>query len=279
MRGALSLALEWTAMSSGADLFVVCKQCGAEVSPYITECPYCGSRLRRRAPKLPPVHAPSRPARRGRLTALLRGPRRARASVPSSARARASSRWEDVRPHATIVLVAVSCAAWIAARAEPQIYFKLAIVGPLHGDWWKLLGSEFAYSRGVPAFMVIVAIALFGWLLERRHGPAVATALFFGGAVTGALVAGAVYTAPVISTGNGAALALLGAWAGPDLRCARAGSYYEGDLLGAGAIGVLLLAIPFAFEGSEMSWLAGVVGGAFGLLMGLGLRVRSESER
>src|SRR3977135_2568609 len=39
-------------MSSGADLFVVCKQCGSEVSPYITECPYCGSRLRKRAPKL-----------------------------------------------------------------------------------------------------------------------------------------------------------------------------------------------------------------------------------
>ena len=28
-----------TEMSSGADLFVVCKQCGSEVSPYITECP------------------------------------------------------------------------------------------------------------------------------------------------------------------------------------------------------------------------------------------------
>ena len=44
-------------MSSRADLFVVCKQCGSEVSPYITECPYCGHRLRRRAPKLPREHA------------------------------------------------------------------------------------------------------------------------------------------------------------------------------------------------------------------------------
>ena len=34
------------------DLNVVCKHCGAEVSPYITECPYCGQRLRKRAPKL-----------------------------------------------------------------------------------------------------------------------------------------------------------------------------------------------------------------------------------
>jgi len=34
------------------DLFVVCKKCGSEVSPYITECPYCGNRLRKRAPKI-----------------------------------------------------------------------------------------------------------------------------------------------------------------------------------------------------------------------------------
>ena len=41
------------AMSTGGpDLFVICKNCQSEVSPYITECPYCGSRLRKRAPKL-----------------------------------------------------------------------------------------------------------------------------------------------------------------------------------------------------------------------------------
>ncbi|MBA3809220.1 MAG: zinc-ribbon domain-containing protein, partial [Solirubrobacterales bacterium] len=51
-------------MTSGADLFVVCKQCGSEVSPYITECPYCGSRLRRRAPKLPRAGAASRAPRK-----------------------------------------------------------------------------------------------------------------------------------------------------------------------------------------------------------------------
>src|SRR3979490_2687845 len=40
-------------MSTGnPELFVVCKSCGSEVSPYITECPYCGNRLRKRAPKI-----------------------------------------------------------------------------------------------------------------------------------------------------------------------------------------------------------------------------------
>src|SRR5215216_4923101 len=39
-------------MSSGPDLYLVCKSCGAEVSPYITECPSCGTRIQKRAPKL-----------------------------------------------------------------------------------------------------------------------------------------------------------------------------------------------------------------------------------
>ena len=34
------------------ELSVVCRSCGEEVSPYVTECPYCGTRLRKRAPKL-----------------------------------------------------------------------------------------------------------------------------------------------------------------------------------------------------------------------------------
>jgi membrane associated rhomboid family serine protease len=279
-------------MTSGADLFVVCKQCGSEVSPYITECPYCGSRLRRRAPKLPRVHAPSHPARHKRLGSLLRGRRRGRAGVLAGAPASASDRWAYSRPYMTIVLVVLSCAVWIAIRAEAQIYLKLAIAGPLHGDWWRLVTSEFADVRGLPAFLVIATIAIFGWLLERRHGPLVTAALFLGGGVSGGLVALAVYRAPGelivgqslviikegLSTANAAALALLAAWAGPDLRALRSGSYYEGDLLGAAAIGALLLALPFAFSQSELSWLAGVVGAAFGLLVGLGVQLRGEAR-
>src|ERR1700729_4404830 len=51
--------------TGGPDLFVICKNCQSEVSPYITECPYCGSRLRKRAPKLD---------REGRVTERRRRP-------------------------------------------------------------------------------------------------------------------------------------------------------------------------------------------------------------
>jgi len=264
-------------MSSGADLFVVCKQCGSEVSPYITECPYCGSRLRRRAPKLPRVQGSSAPApRRSRLGSLLGRGSAARGGSGTATRVRrlrpaSSSRWAASSPRATMALVAASCIGWIVWHAEPTYYLEISIFGPLNGHWWKLFTYGFAYTKGLYAFIAIVAIAIFGWLQERRHGPVVVVALFFGAGAVAALVAVAVYPVPWVSGGNAAALALMAAWAAPDLRSARAASFYEGDLLGVAALAALLLVTPFVISPPEASWLAGVVGGAIGLLVGLGL--------
>jgi membrane associated rhomboid family serine protease len=260
-------------MTSGADLFVVCKQCGSEVSPYITECPYCGNRLRRRAPKLPRARAPSkRPRARTRLRRLL---------VPSALSRRGLRRGGigrsfGTRPYATIALVSAGCAGWIAWHARPIVYAEMAIIGPLHGDWWKLFTSQFTYLNGMSAFVTLVAIGIFGWLLERRHGAAVVLALFLGAGAAGALVATAVYPEPILSGGNAGALALIAAWAAADLRSARRGSPYEGDLLGTAAIAALVLVMPWA-QG-EGSWLAGVTGGAVGLALGVGLHRLQETE-
>ena len=268
-----------TEMSSGADLFVVCKQCGSEVSPYITECPYCGSRLRRRAPKLPRAGAPKRPRRTAKLTALLRRPAAAARRRPApEATVVHSDRWALTRPYVTITLVVLSCAAYILFRAEPSIYGKMAIAGPIEGDWWKLLSCAFAYGpRAIPAFVIITTVAIFGWLLERRHGPFIVLVVFFGATVTGALAALAVYEFAVVTTANAGALALLGAWAVPDLAAARSRSYWEGDLLGATVIALLLLVLPFAYTFSLISWLAGVVGLCFGLLVGVALQLREPA--
>jgi hypothetical protein len=266
-------------MTSGADLFVVCKQCGSEVSPYITECPYCGHRLRRRAPKLPRVQAPSRPARgRSRLGSVLGG-RRRRTSAESSASGYAPSyggRSVGTRPYATIGLVAAGCGVWVAARASPTLRGELAVLGPLHGEWWRLFGNLFVYVNGVYAFATLMTIAIFGWLLERRHGPLVVLALFFGAGALGALAAIAVYPFPVVSGGNAGGLALLAAWAARDLRAARVGDYYEGELLGPAVLAALLLAMPFVIY--ESSWLAGVTGALLGLLCGLGLSRLPEAD-
>ena len=110
-------------MSSGADLFVVCKQCGSEVSPYITECPYCGHRLRRRAPKLPREHVLNRTPR-----GVLRRPRwltlrsrrwhSLRATAYSHGRSRSGSRSPDSLGTA---MTNVSCTASAASAGSRSI--------------------------------------------------------------------------------------------------------------------------------------------------------------
>jgi membrane associated rhomboid family serine protease len=279
-------------MSPGPDLFVVCKQCGSEVSPYITECPYCGSRLRSRAPKLPRVKSRGGALRRlARSLSFTRTPSHARAHPSRSSRREGHPRGESP-PYATIALVALGCAGWVLVRggylgtvripglgsvAGPYVsFFKIAIGGSLHGDWWKLLTSPFAYLNGLYAFIALLATAIFGWLLERRRGPALVLAVFLAGSVTGALAALALYTEPVVSGANAGALALLAAWAVPDLRALRRGHYYDGDLLGAGAIAALLLLLPYARP--EASWTAGAIGALVGLLAGLGLESLDSSE-
>lgn len=291
-------------MSPGPDLFVVCKQCGSEVSPYITECPYCGSRLRSRAPKLPRVKSRGRTLRRlARSTRFGGSPARtrARARLGRSSRRGGDYLRGESPPYATIALVALGCAGWVLVRGSylgtaritglsvasferiisislgyPS-FFQIAIGGPLHGDWWKLLTSQFAYVNGLYAFVALLATAIFGWLLERRRGAAIVLVVFFGGGVTGALAASAVYAEPIVSGANGGALALIAAWSIPDLQAARRHYYYEGDLLGAGAIAAVLLALPYARP--EASWLAGVVGGLVGLVIGLGLRLIDPPEQ
>jgi membrane associated rhomboid family serine protease len=261
-------------MSSGADLFVVCKQCGAEVSPYITECPYCGGRLRRRAPKLPRVGAPQGKERERRP----RGAAKARGMRSLGESRFGGDRSELARPYATIALVAATAVVWVLARAEPETYVELPVAGPLGGDWWRLFTHEFLYfpKTGMYAFVATGAVALFGWLLERRHGPFAVLVVFFAAAVTGALVALAVYEVPIVGGANAAALGLIGAWAAPDLSALRTGAAYEGDLIGTAAFAALLLALPFALQIQEASWLAGAVGGVVGLVLGVGMHARGE---
>jgi hypothetical protein len=257
-------------MSSGADLFVVCKQCGSEVSPYITECPYCGGRLRRRAPKLPRERESAHTSQRARIPIPALG--RLRRGELAGVRA-------ERPPYATFALLLASCVAVVLTSGAYVALDKLVIVGPLQGDWWKLFTYQFGYILGfsagvslyVYAFCALLAVGVFGWLLERRHGAPVVLGTFFGAGASGALVELAVYPLPFALGANAGALGLLAAWAVPDLLDARAGRYYDGDLLGTAAFAAVLLVLPFVLALPEASWLAGVTGGAVGLVLGYGL--------
>jgi membrane associated rhomboid family serine protease len=246
-------------MSTGPDVFVICKSCGSEVSPYITECPYCGNRLRKRAPKLDREGRPTQKRRRRPPTPSL--PRLRSGEIPGI---RAES-----RPYATMLLVALGLVGCLVWRTSLIHLDQLAVVGKPGNHWWRLVSAPFVYDNTGFAFAALVAIALYGWLLERRHGPLPVIALFAIGGVGGMAATAAVYPVPVALGGNGAALALLVAWAIPDLLTLRRGEEIEGDLLGTLAIGVVVALMPLVAE--HASWVADGVGVLGGVALGLPL--------
>src|SRR5687768_5258144 len=146
-------------MASGPDLFVVCRSCGREVSPYITECPYCGNRLRKRAPKLErggkpkPPKAPRRKPNLGRL----------RPGEIPGIRA-------DRRPYGTILLVLAAILVTLCARAGLFRLDELALLGHVTDESWRTVTTLFVYGQTGYEIVALGAIFLFGWLLERRHG-------------------------------------------------------------------------------------------------------------
>lgn len=245
--------------AGGPDLFVICKSCGSEVSPYITECPYCGNRLRKRAPKLDrDGRVRERPKRRPPTPSL---PRLRRDEIPGIR--------PESRPYATIALVLAGFVGALLWRTTLGDQGQLAIVGKPGSEWWRLFTAPFTYDNTGYAFAALVAIGLFGWLLERRHGSWVVLALFLLGGVGGMAVTAAVYPEPIALGGNGAALALICAWMTADLLEMRAGREIEGDVLGAAAIALVVALMPLAVR--EASWVADGVGALAGFAVGFPL--------
>ena len=122
--------------------------------------------------------------------------------------------------------------------------------------------------------MALGAIAVYGWLLERRHGPLVVLVLFAVGAIGGAAITAADSTLPLALGGNGGALALLIAWAIPDLLSLRAGEEIEGDLLGTAVVGVVVALMPLVAPSA--SWISDATGVLAGTLIGLPLALAGE---
>jgi membrane associated rhomboid family serine protease len=244
-------------MASGPDLFVVCKKCGSEVSPYITECPYCGTRLRKRAPKLERGGVPKEPkaARRRRPTLG-----RLRPGEIPGIRA-------DRRPYATILLVLASIVASLVIRIEPQWILDVELIAGTTDEYYRTVTTLFFYGSTGYEVVALGAIFLFGWLLERRHGAWATLLVFFAGGVGGMFLSIAGEDVVVANGGNGAALALLAAWAMRDVLGRRRGIEDESDLLGALGIAAVLILLPLATE--EASALAGLGGGLVGVILGV----------
>jgi membrane associated rhomboid family serine protease len=252
-------------MASSPDLFVVCKNCGSEVSPYITECPYCGTRLRKRAPKIERDGTVSEPKPKKPKQKQKRPPRvrRERPSVRAAL---------DTRPYATLALVLLSLFGYLVLSVVDPV--DIAVAGPIAGEWWRVATTIFLYGSPWYELAAVLAIGIYAWLLEARHGPFVVLALFVLCGAGGAALTAVIDPTPLAIGGNGAAMGLLCAWAVPDLLARARGEEYDGDLIGTLVIALVVLLMPLAV--SEASAIAGFAGGAIGLLCGL---VLARSQR
>jgi len=249
-------------VAESVDLNVICKNCGSEVSPYITECPYCGQRLRKRAPKL------SRQDEGGVVELAPVTKKRFRRRRQRQARAERPLAWLSAqRPYVTIALVLAAAAIYLVNQAGTLGYHDLgAVTAPLDGDWWRLIAAQFNYDNVGYLFAVAVAVAIFGTSIERRYSGLATVVVFLGCGALGIYVATQMQTFPTVIGGNGSALGLIGAWLVRDLRDRRAGYDTESDLLGVAAIAAVLLAMPLLDRWADV-W-AGFTGAGLGCLIG-----------
>jgi membrane associated rhomboid family serine protease len=252
-------------MASGPDLFVICKNCGAEVSPYITECPYCGNRLRKRAPKLDKGGRPRPPRSARRPKASL--PRLRPGEIPGI-------KVRSGRPTATIALVLAAIVVTLGADAGIWSVANLIVVGDVGNEWWKLVTTSFVYGSTGYEIAALGTIFVFGWLLERRHGAWAPLLVYVLSSAAGFALVAFVEQGLAIG-GNAAALGLLAAWAMRDLLARRRGDDDDSDMLGVLVIAAVLVLLPLAVE--EASALAALGGGVVGMVLGLILaRVRER---
>jgi membrane associated rhomboid family serine protease len=245
---------------SETELSVICKNCGSEVSPYVTECPYCGARLRKRAPKLERRGDGFEPKpRRGSGKRLLR------IKLPSVAVG-------SDRPYATLAAILGSAVLLLVEQAAGASLIEVGgLTVPLDGEWWRYLTAPFAYVDVGYLFVVAVALAIFGIGVERRLGSAPTAFLLLACGALGMLAAAGIASARddfvVIAGGNGMALGALAAWFAIHRAEARVAIDRDYDPIGVAVAAAVLLALPI-FE-STADVFAGLAGAIVGGLAGL----------
>ncbi|MBA3422466.1 MAG: rhomboid family intramembrane serine protease [Thermoleophilaceae bacterium] len=240
---------------SEPDLFVVCKNCSSEVSPYVTECPYCGQRVRKRAPRI--ERAEPAEERSRRVVPTL--PRLRAGEIPGIA--------PETRPYATIGLIAIAVLTTLVTSSGAVAPDEIGLVGGLEGQPWRLLTTPFVHGSNIGyGFVTMLATGIFGMHLERRFGFVAPIAIFVLSGVAGAALALGTGLTPALGA-NGAALGLLCAWLVDDRRAAARGDDRENDLVGVWVLAAVLVLLALAEPDASIAAVVG--GGAAGALCGL----------
>jgi membrane associated rhomboid family serine protease len=248
---------------SQPDLFVVCRNCGSEVSPYVTECPYCGQRVRKRAPKID--RSAGQPQVKKR--------RRRRPSLPRLRPGEIAGIAPDTVPYATLTVIVLCIASTLVYRADKTLDLGYLVV-PGAEEPWRLFAAPFLFQDQIGyAFVTLVAVGIFGWLIERRFGQLPVIVLFVLCGAAGMALVSLVETPPLFDDAqpflvygaNGSAMGLLCAWLVDDRLAARRGDERESDLLGAYVVAIVLVMLSVAEEQANIG--ATVAGGIVGTLL------------
>lgn len=239
------------------ELSVVCRNCGSEVSPYVTECPYCGTRLRKRAPKL---------EREGDEIKVREGRRERRLRKSAERRERRQARAERRRelrnkPLATGAVILASAVTYVLVAATSLgIYDLGAVVGPVGDEVWRYAAAPFVYDDAGYLFVCGVAIAIFLPPVERRFGALLALLFVIVVGAVGALAAERIAMEfgdglPLVAGGNAIALGLIAAYvvAREPARRAHPENAYDPIAVGVAATVVLLLPL---FDDMADPWAA-----------------------
>ncbi|MGI9556682.1 MAG: rhomboid family intramembrane serine protease [Solirubrobacterales bacterium] len=257
-----------------SELGVVCHSCGEEVSAFVTECPYCGTRLRKRAPKLERqgdeivAHEPRRQKRRRQRAER----RQAAPSGRPGPLARGVS-WAAERPIVTLAAIIGPATLLLVQRAADLGPANVGALVPVIGtESWRYLTAPWVFDDVGYLFVVAFALALFVPPLESRLGVVATAILLLATGSLGMLAADGLSSAGIdeplfAAGGNGVALGAVGAWYAlkrGDAR-RRAGEL-DFDSIGVAVVAVVLLALPLVETWA--SPVAAVAGGLVGLAAG-----------
>jgi membrane associated rhomboid family serine protease len=245
----------------------------------VTECPYCGTRLRKRAPKLERQGdelAPheSRRERRRRERAERRE-RRSRARILVG---------EGERRYVVLAAILAPALLVLVQRAgDLPITDVGAIVGPVESEWWRYLAAPFAYPDVGYLFVVSIGIAIFGVGVEARLGMIATAILIVACGALGMLAADGIETAIggdsllLAAGGNGIALGLLAAWAVLRAGEMRADSTADTEVIGAAVAAAVLIMLPLVEDYANV--FAGLGGALVGGVSGLAAAFARREKR
>lgn len=247
-------------MNPERELFVICNECGSEVSPYVTECPYCGHRLRKRAPdlkkqrKLEEKEEQRAAKKRARVRAQYEGGEEPGAWLSTG----------GSRPIATIVLVAIAIVASVIVVSGPGrvslwMLEHLTFTGGLADEPWKAVTSPFLQFSFGYGFVCLFAFAIFGAGIERRFGAVAVVAVWLLCGALGVLAEAIVAPVPVTFGAYAIAVGAVLAWT---IVVAESEDLRDYDTLGLAAVAFVLCVLPIATDAARVSTLiGGIVGG------------------